>query len=312
MVHIFHHGPTGHRSLDMAQTRPIARGGAQGKSLQESSAVLTLPQVDKVRIGGASVARLDIEQTARLMLDLALGPAREAGPFYFTSANGEVLARRFLDAEFALLVDRADLISADGQPLVLASRLFANARLPERVASTDLFPAVACGAERRGVSFYLLGATEAINRAACDAIQRDYPGLDLRGASHGYLAGPALDRKVDEINRLSPHILWLALGVPLEQQFVDRYASRLSNIRVIKTAGGLFDFVSGAKPRAPAWMQHSGLEWAFRLGLEPRRLLRRYLTTNPIAAFLLLTQTGRTTHEAAGRSPAPPGLKSSS
>jgi exopolysaccharide biosynthesis WecB/TagA/CpsF family protein len=62
-------------------------------------------------------------------------------------------------------------------------------------------------------------------------------------------------------------------------------------VKIIKTSGGLFDFVAGAKRRAPQWMQDAGLEWAFRLWLEPRRLLKRYLTTNPIAAFLLLTRT---------------------
>ncbi|WP_363349855.1 WecB/TagA/CpsF family glycosyltransferase [Methylocystis echinoides] len=62
-------------------------------------------------------------------------------------------------------------------------------------------------------------------------------------------------------------------------------------MKIIKTSGGLFDFIGGTKRRAPKWMQRRGLEWAFRLGLEPKRLAKRYLTTNPVAAFLLLTQT---------------------
>jgi len=86
-------------------------------------------------------------------------------------------------------------------------------------------------------------------------------------------------------------ILWIAFGVPLEQEFVRRHAHRLPNVKMIKTSGGLFDFVAGVKKRAPPWMRKAGLEWAFRLGLEPRRLLRRYLTTNPIAFVLLVTRT---------------------
>ena len=261
--------------------------------MDDATSTRALADVDTVRVGGAWLARLDIEQTARLMLDLSHGPARAAGPWYFTSANGEVLARRYLESDFAPLVDAADLVSADGQPLVFASRFLSSARLPERVASTDLYPAVARMAEREGVSFYLLGASEAVNRAAGEATMRDYPRLDLRGAAHGFLSGAALERKLDEINALAPHILWLAMGVPLEQQFVSRHAHRLSNVRIIKTAGGLFDFVSGAKARAPLWMQRAGLEWAYRLFLEPRRLLRRYLTTNPVALYLLLTKTGQ-------------------
>jgi N-acetylglucosaminyldiphosphoundecaprenol N-acetyl-beta-D-mannosaminyltransferase len=146
-------------------------------------------------------------------------------------------------------------------------------------------------AQQTGASFYLFGASEPVNRATYETTKRMAPDLDIRGRSHGFLRGAALDARLDEINALAPDILWLALGVPLEQQFVRDHAHRLKNVKMIKTSGGLFDFVSGAKPRAPAWMQRTGLEWAFRLGVEPRRLAMRYLTTNPVAAYLLLTQT---------------------
>ena len=81
--------------------------------------------------------------------------------------------------------------------------------------------------------------------------------------------------------------------MPREQEFVRAHRARLPNVKIIKTSGGLFDFVAGARSRAPLWMQKCGLEWAYRLALEPRRLLVRYLTTNPIALMLLLTQTRR-------------------
>lgn len=252
---------------------------------------MLIDDIETSLIGGAAIARLDLAQTARMMLDLAAAPAREEGPYYLTSANGEVLARRFLDREFARLIDCADSISADGQPLVTASRLFSNKPLPERVATTDLYPLVAQMAQRTGASFYLLGASEEVNRAAYEATLRAAPELKIVGRSHGYLKGAQLHAKLDEINALAPNILWLAMGVPREQQFVVEHRSRLRNVKMIKTSGGLFDFVAGAKRRAPRWMQDAGLEWAFRLGLEPRRLVRRYLTTNPIAAYLLLTQT---------------------
>lgn len=242
-------------------------------------------------VGGAAIARLDLMQTAQLILDLAAAPARAEGPYYLTSANGEVLARRFLDREFAALIDCADSIAADGQPLVTASHLFSSKPLPERVATTDLYPLVALMAQRTGASFYLLGASEEVNRAACEATRRAAPGLTIVGRSHGYLKGAQLAAKLDEINALAPDILWLAMGVPLEQAFVAEHRRRLRNVKVVKTSGGLFDFVAGARRRAPSWMQSAGLEWAFRLGLEPRRLLLRYLTTNPLAAYLLLTQT---------------------
>jgi N-acetylglucosaminyldiphosphoundecaprenol N-acetyl-beta-D-mannosaminyltransferase len=226
-----------------------------------------------------------------MMIALASAPARSEGPYYLTSVNGEALARRFFDKAFAELIDRADSIAADGQPLVAASKIFSKAPLPERVATTDLYPIVARMAQEAGASFYLFGASEEMNRAAYENSMRIAPRLNIVGRSHGYLKGAALDAKIAEINALAPDILWLAMGVPLEQQFVRDQAHRLKNVKMIKTSGGLFDFIAGAKKRAPRWMQDAGLEWAFRLGLEPKRLLKRYLTTNPVAAYLLLTQT---------------------
>jgi N-acetylglucosaminyldiphosphoundecaprenol N-acetyl-beta-D-mannosaminyltransferase len=288
---------------DRPEPGPLLKGAAhiaagspaamhRERNLTGSGEIANLRDVAKVRVGGARVARLDLEQTARLMIALARAPGRGAGPCYMTSVNGEVLALRHRDPAFARLVDAADVISADGQPLVLISKLFHGAALPERVATTDLYPIVAREAERTGASFYLLGAREEPCRAAYEATRRAFPRLDIRGYSHGYLAGEALMRKLDEINALAPDILWLAMGVPIEQRFACAHATRLANVKVIKTSGGLFDFISGTKPRAPAWMQAAGIEWAYRVAREPRRLFRRYVTTNPVALMLLVTRTG--------------------
>ena len=103
----------------------------------------------------------------------------------------------------------------------------------------------------------------------------------------------AISQAIDEINNLAPDYLWVALGVPSEQAFVAEFAPLLSNVGIIKTAGGLFNFLSGSRRRAPKWMQDAGLEWAWRIWLEPRRLFWRYLTTNPRALYLLLNQSSR-------------------
>ena len=120
---------------------------------------------------------------------------------------------------------------------------------------------------------------------------RCIPDLQIVGHSHGYLKGDALRAKVDEINALAPDYLWVALGVPYEQAFVEEFTPRLSNVGVIKTSGGLFNFLSGSRARAPQWMQIVGLEWAWRIWLEPRRLFWRYLTTNPRALYLLFNKS---------------------
>jgi len=261
--------------------------------MDERTEEFQLSNIRHISVGGAAIACLDIGQTARLMIRLAKSPTRVAGPYYFSSVNGQVLVRRYFDPVFARLLDTADVLNPDGQPLVFASQLFLKDSLPERVATTDLYNVVAQLAEETGASFYLFGAKESISKSAFEVTRHHFPRLKLYGRSHGYLSAADLDRKIDEINTLAPDILWVSLGVPLEHEFVHGYANRLKNVKLIKTSGGLFDFVASAKKRAPRWMQDYGLEWAFRLYLEPRRLFFRYLITNPIALILLLTQTGR-------------------
>lgn len=247
--------------------------------------------IPRITLGGLRLAVLDIEQTANFMIEMAFPHRRIGRPLYLTSANGEVLARCSTEPMTERLFRAADLINADGQPLVTVSRLKSPMPLPERVATTDLFDVVARKATAAGLTFYMFGANEAENAAAVENVHRRHPELKIVGRSHGYLRGEALRAKVDEINALAPDYLWVALGVPYEQAFVEEFTPRLCNVGVIKTSGGLFNFLSGSRARAPRWMQALGLEWAWRIWLEPRRLFWRYFTTNPRALYLLFNRS---------------------
>lgn len=241
-----------------------------------------------VTIAGLPIAVLSIEECADVMIEVVRERPRGYRPLYMTSANGEVIARYHEDPAVAALFDKADMINADGQPMVLASRFLTRHRLPERVATTDLFDAVAAKAAASGVTFYMFGATEEENRRAVEVARARHPGLDIVGHCHGYLEGEALACKIAEIDALAPGILWLALGVPREQAFCVKWSGELRNVGIIKTSGGLFNFISGKNARAPRWMQSAGLEWAWRIWLEPRRLFWRYFSTNPRALLLML------------------------
>ncbi len=240
-------------------------------------------------LGRLPIAQADIETSAAGFVAHALA-ARGTGtrPCYSTSANGQVLALCGNDPEFLKLMLAADQIHADGMPMVLYSRLLSKNPLPERVATTDLVHAVARRAEQVGVSFYFLGAGEEVNAKAVEAMQKAYPKLVFAGRRNGYFKPDEEDVVVAEINAAKPDILWIGLGVPLEQRFVSRNIDRLTGVGVIKTSGGLFDFLSGRNSRAPAWMQSAGLEWIYRAWLEPRRLAMRYLTTSPQAISALI------------------------
>lgn len=257
-------------------------------SLAHPISELEADGIERTIVGGLPITVLDREQNARMMCEAARNRPRGGRPLYLTSANGEVLARCYRDADLAQLFLAADQISADGQPMVVASRLLCSKPLPERVATTDLFHDVARHAIAEGLSFYMLGATADENARAVAAVRKLYPDLKIAGHSHGYLKGDELDQKIEEINALRPDILWLAMGVPHEQRFMVEHGDKLTGVGVVKTSGGLFNFLSGKNKRAPEWMQSVGLEWLWRIGQEPTRLLWRYLVTNPIAIVAMV------------------------
>jgi N-acetylglucosaminyldiphosphoundecaprenol N-acetyl-beta-D-mannosaminyltransferase len=259
----------------------------------DGAALELLASAPRVVIGGLPISRLDRAQTAELMLRVARERRRVDPPPLFTSANGEVLSRCASSGLVAQLFSEAALISADGQPLVLASRLLAGASIPERVCTTDLFNDVAARAVERDMTFAVYGATENENLRAVAAIRHSYPGLRIVLRRHGYLTARDEEAFVRQLAEVAPDVLWLCLGVPREQAFYWRWKHLLSPVGVVKTGGGLLNYLSGTNPRAPSAMRHLGFEWLYRLLLEPKRLFWRYARTNPHALFLLFTRTGR-------------------
>lgn len=248
----------------------------------------------RIRIGDLPVVVANRVETARVMVDESL---KRRGlwryPAYLTSTNGEVTYRCAVNENERSLFLQADAIHADGMPHVFISRLRCGIALPERVATSDLFDDVACEAQAKGATMFMLGATEPSNVTAARIVKNRFPGLKLVGHRGGFFRNEDEEiRACSQIAELAPDILWVSMGVPREQRFVVRHRHRLTSVGVIKTSGGLFDFLAGSKPRAPVWMQDAGLEWLWRAGLEPKRLGWRYLKTNPLALYLLLAKSG--------------------
>lgn len=246
-----------------------------------------------VRVGGLPITALTRKDWATSIVAEAL--ARRQGerrpPLYLTSANGNVISRYARDPQFRDLVDSADAIDADGQSVVIASKLLTRTPIPERAATTDTFHDVARAGASLGLRIYLLGGREDINAAAAAKVLQANPGLIVAGRRNGYFAMSEEDQIIAAINAAAPDVLWVGLGIPQEQAFVVRHRARLTGVGVVKTCGGLFDFVAGKNPRAPQWMQDYALEWAYRLYQEPRRLLWRYVTTNIHSIILMLSRT---------------------
>ncbi|MDC9826318.1 WecB/TagA/CpsF family glycosyltransferase [Devosia sp. ZB163] len=248
-----------------------------------------------VMVGGFRTAVLNRHQLAERMLADCLEARAQRQvwrPKLIFSSNGQGIALAASDSAFAAAMDEADIIHADGMPVVFASRL-TSTPLPERIATTDFFHNAAQVAAEHGLRFFLLGGAEEENAAAAEAIRRQYPTLQLVGRHHGYF-GPEQDEAVCRMVRDSgADVLWIALGKPMQEHWSVRNRDRLRGVGWIKTCGGLFSFLIGSARRAPQPIQDLGLEWLHRLLRDPRRLFWRYLTTNPVALYQLLFRTER-------------------
>jgi N-acetylglucosaminyldiphosphoundecaprenol N-acetyl-beta-D-mannosaminyltransferase len=176
----------------------------------------------------------------------------------------------------------SDLTVPDGQPLVWAMNMLGHS-LPSRVYGPDLMKHACERAAVTGARFYLYGGREASLLQLRDELPRRYPGLTIAGVQHAPFRELTDDEAAETaalIDAAAPDVVWVGLGVPLQEKWMARMRGRL-DAPVLVGVGAAFDFHAGLKRQAPDWLQRLGLEWAFRLSQEPRRLWRRYLNYNP-------------------------------
>jgi N-acetylglucosaminyldiphosphoundecaprenol N-acetyl-beta-D-mannosaminyltransferase len=189
---------------------------------------------------------------------------------------------------------RADLVYCDGYGVRLAARVL-NLPVPHRMTGADWIWGLAALCEMSRHPLYLLGSEPPIAREAAARMRHWYPRLDVVGAHHGFfdLDSPHNERVIEHINAHGPRIVLVGMGTPKQELWVDRYADQLDGA-VVWTVGALFDYVSGRMPRAPRWLADNGLEWIFRLAIEPQRMWRRYLLGNPVFLARVLGEAKRT------------------
>lgn len=197
------------------------------------------------------------------------------------------VALRFLrsapTAPFREACRRADLILADGMPIVWSSRLLGKP-LPGRVTGVDLTVAICTAAGERRETVYLLGAAPGVAQRAARRLKALSPTLEVAGTHappQGFDQDAAASRgAVRAVNQVRPDYLFVALGMPKQELWIHAHLDDL-DVGTVIAVGGSFDIIAGDVPRAPGWMRAAGLEWLWRLSHEPRRLWYRYLITNP-------------------------------
>jgi N-acetylglucosaminyldiphosphoundecaprenol N-acetyl-beta-D-mannosaminyltransferase len=196
-------------------------------------------------------------------------------PRHICTSNPEFLMTARRDREFFEVLNRADLVVPDGVGLLMAAR-WLGARLPERVAGSDLIYRIAERAAQRGWGIYFLGAGEGVAARTAAKLRAIYPELRVAGTFAGSPKIEDEDAIVARVRAARPDILLVAYGAPQQDKWIARNRERLGALVSIGV-GGSFDFVAEEARRAPVWIRRLGLEWLHRVGRQPWRA-RRILT----------------------------------
>lgn len=242
----------------------------------------------RVRLAGFEFDRLTETDVIRYIVS----ESREGRGGWVATPNIDICQHAQRDPAARDLVRGATLIVPDGMPLLWAARLRGVA-LAERVTGSSLIFTLTSAAAHAGLSVFLLGGEPGVPDLAGRELARRYPGLKVAGVDSPPVG---FDRSTDEmtgirqrLSRAQPDIVYVGLGFPKQERLITELTATLPRAWFIG-CGASIQFAAGTIPRAPAWMQRTGLEWSFRLLKEPRRLFRRYLVRDaPYAARLLLS-----------------------
>jgi N-acetylglucosaminyldiphosphoundecaprenol N-acetyl-beta-D-mannosaminyltransferase len=164
--------------------------------------------------------------------------------------------------------------------------------VPERIDGIGLMESLLALSAQRGYRPYLLGARADVLATCVERIRNRFPTIQLAGFRNGYFDALDLPGIVRDVNATRPDILFLGLGSPMKERLADEWRKGI-DAPVIQGVGGSFDVLAGLVPRAPVWMQRSGLEWSFRVLQEPRRMFWRYLKTNSKCMWLFARALAR-------------------
>jgi N-acetylglucosaminyldiphosphoundecaprenol N-acetyl-beta-D-mannosaminyltransferase len=235
--------------------------------------------VKRVNVLGVGISVLNLD-TAVEAVALAISTRRK-GYICVTGVHGVSEAQE--DPAFRKILNEAFLCTPDGMPMVWMGRL-AGHRGMDRVYGPDFMALICERGIREGWRHFFYGGAEGVAEALKASLEKRFPGLQITG-THTPPFRPLnaderaqLVRKVDEAK---PDILWVGLSTPKQERFMAEYLAAL-NVHLMAGVGAAFDFHSGRIRQAPRWMQRSGLEWFFRLCVDPRRLWKRYLKNNPL------------------------------
>ena len=197
----------------------------------------------------------------------------KGGKHVIFTPNAEIIMQAQRDPELKDILKNADMLTADGAGVVLASGMLGN-RLPEKVSGVDLVQEIFRTFASKGLRCFLFGARPGVAEEAAVNIIKDNPGIVVAGCRNGYFSDEECDEIIAEINKSAPDILLVALGAPKQEKWISKHLDKL-DVKVCIGVGGTLDVLSGKVRLAPEFFRKSGLEWFYRLCREPRRAKRK-------------------------------------
>ncbi len=221
-------------------------------------------------------------------LSQIIGLASEKKSSYVCVANVHMLVEAHKDREFADIVNSADLAVTDGMPLVKSLKILYGVS-QDRIAGMDLLGDILKESENSGLSVFFYGSTTEVLNLIKNRIGIDFPRLKTAGFYSPPFRNLTDKEESDVINLIresNANIVFVGLGCPKQEQWMARMKGKINAVMI--GIGGAFTMYAGLQTRAPQWMQRNGLEWFFRLLQEPKRLWKRYLTTNSYFIYLFL------------------------
>ncbi|HYO11377.1 MAG TPA: WecB/TagA/CpsF family glycosyltransferase [Tepidisphaeraceae bacterium] len=279
--------PIGPASVGIAERPGPAAAPSNGRRpIRRGPQSLPVEQLPSIRLDGVRIHAITEKKTIEYVLD-ELDAGRGG---VVVTPNLDHVRRATRDLSFGALVAEADLVVADGMPLVWASRL-QGTPLPQRVAGSDLISTLSSAAARRGKSIYLLGGAPGTAAAAAEVLKRQNPQLKIAGTYCPPLGFENDEREMTSIVAAlvaaAPDIVFVALGSPKQENLIQRIRPYLPQAWWLGV-GISFSFLCGDVRRAPRWMQKIGMEWIHRLLQDPKRLFHRYVMVGlPYGARLM-------------------------
>ena len=245
-------------------------------------------QLERINILGVGVNSLLVSELHQHLLDAV----QQKLHIQVLHANVYGLNLAYQHRWLRQYLNKADIVFCDGAGVILGARLLQK-YIPTRITYADWMWQLAEFGEEHELRFFFLGAKPGIIEQAKVHLLSRHPNLKISGYHHGYFDKaadhPDNTAVIQKINDAKPHILLVAFGMPLQEQWLRQNWSQI-DANVALTGGAVFDYISGNLTRAPQWMTDNGLEWLGRLLIEPRRLWQRYIIGNPLFLWRVLKQ----------------------